>query len=95
MINSTNPLSAQPATPEVALNPSATYARPAAAAADRLSTDSAEFLKAKMADDPAVRPDMVARGRQLAADPNYPSAQVIGSVARQILQAPDLSEDQS
>jgi hypothetical protein len=38
---------------------------------------------------------MVEKGKALAADPNYPSAAVINSVASKILQSPDPSEDLS
>jgi hypothetical protein len=63
--------------------------------ADRISTDSAAYLRSALTRQPAVRPEEVERARALAADPNYPPAQVIKSVAQQILAAPDLSEDDS
>ncbi len=62
---------------------------------DQISTESAEFLRAELKRQPAVRPEVVARGRALAADPNYPSMATLGKVAEQILKSPDLSEDQS
>ena len=62
---------------------------------DQLSTAGAEFLKAKLASEPEIRPAMVEKGKALAADPNYPSAAVINSVASKILQSPDPSEDLS
>jgi hypothetical protein len=69
--------------------------RSAPTASDRLSTAGAELLRSKMASEPEIRPDVVARGRALAADPSYPSAQIIGDVARKIVQSPDPSEDLS
>ncbi|HEX3730953.1 MAG TPA: hypothetical protein VHV47_14170 [Opitutaceae bacterium] len=42
-----------------------------------------------------MRPEVVARGRLLAADPNYPPAGVINHIAGLVLNSPDLSEDQS
>ena len=60
---------------------------------DQLSTDKAAFLKAELQRQPEVRPDVVARGKALAADPNYPSMATIKNVAQQILSAPDLSEE--
>jgi hypothetical protein len=42
---------------------------------------------------PGVRPDVVARAKLLAADPNYPPVAVIRKLACQILAAPDLSEE--
>jgi hypothetical protein len=61
---------------------------------DRLSTAAAEQLQAALSSQPEVRPEVVARGRALAADPNYPSLSVIRSVAALIVNSPDLSEDQ-
>jgi hypothetical protein len=62
---------------------------------DQVSTDQAEFLKAELARQPEVRPDVVARGKALAADSSYPPVSVISKVASQILNSPDLSEDAS
>lgn len=67
-------------------------ARPEATRSDRISTEQAEFLRAALERQPAVRPEVVARGRELAADPSYPSMEVLRNVAGQILAAPDLSE---
>jgi hypothetical protein len=62
---------------------------------DQISTESAAFLKASLSSQPEVRPDVVARAKELAADPNYPSAAIMKNVAGQILGSPDLSEDES
>jgi len=62
---------------------------------DSLSTDKAEQLRTALQNDPEVRPDVVARGQALAADPSYPSASIIKSVAGMIVNSPDLSEDES
>jgi hypothetical protein len=62
---------------------------------DSLSTEKAEQLRTALASQPEVRPEVVARGRALAADPNYPPASVIRGIASQILASPDLSEDPS
>lgn len=62
---------------------------------DRISTESAAFLRAELERQPEVRPEVVARAKALADDPNYPSNEVIRDVASQILGAPDLSEDES
>jgi len=69
--------------------------RPLPTRPDRISTESAAFLRSELARQPAVRSEVVARARTLAADPNYPPPSVIKSVAQQILRAPDLSEDES
>ena len=62
---------------------------------DQISTESAEFLRAELKRQPAVRPEMVARGKALAADPNYPPMDTLRKVAEQILRSPDLTEDES
>ncbi len=63
--------------------------------ADKISTEQAAFLKTALERQPAVRPEVVARARALAADSNYPPAAVLRKVAEQILAAPDLTEDES
>jgi hypothetical protein len=59
------------------------------------SSESAATLRAELQRQPEIRPEVVARGRALAADPAYPPLSVLTSVARQILAAPDLSNDES
>jgi hypothetical protein len=72
-----------------------TTARPARQAPDQVSTDNAAALKTALAAQPEIRPEVVARARELAADPGYPSISIIRNVASQILAAPDLSESDS
>ncbi len=62
---------------------------------DSLSTDKAAQLRAALDNVPEVRPEVVARGKALAADPSYPSAAIMQSVAGQIVNSPDLTEDES
>jgi hypothetical protein len=62
---------------------------------DRLSLSQADGLRQALAAQPEVRPEMVEKGRALAADPSYPSAAIIQRIAQGIMAAPDLSEDQS
>jgi hypothetical protein len=62
---------------------------------DQLSTENANLLASSLARTPEIRPEVVARAKSLAADPAYPSRDVMKSVAQQILAAPDLSEDES
>ena len=69
--------------------------RPLAVRPDRISTDRARFLRAELSRQPEIRPEVVARGRELAADPGYPRVGIINQVARQILATPDLSNDES
>jgi len=69
--------------------------RPPALRPDQLSTEHAESLRAALARQPEIRPEVVARASLLAADPNYPPPAVIQRVAQHVLAAPDLSEDES
>ena len=70
-------------------------ARRAVAKTDEISTESAKFLQSALAAQPEIRPEVVARARLLAADPSYPSPEIMRRIGEQILGAPDLSEDQS
>lgn len=62
---------------------------------DCISTESAAFLRTQLDRQPAIRPEAIARGRELAADPAYPSLRIMRGIARQILASPDLSHDES
>jgi hypothetical protein len=95
MINSTSNQQGMPSTAAIGLPQTNHVSRRIVSAGDSLSTASAELLKAKLSSEPEVRPDVVARGRALAADPSYPSMQIIGEVARKIAQSPDPSEEQN
>lgn len=95
MINSTSSQQGTLPTSAIDLSLSNGAARSRSGPGDQLSTAGAELLKAKLASEPEIRPDVVARGRTLAANPDYPTAAIIGSVASKILQAPDPSEDLS
>lgn len=70
-------------------------ARPLTLRPDHLSTDGATFLRSALERHPEIRPDVVERGRELAADPSYPPPEVVRRIGEIILSAPDLSEDQS
>jgi hypothetical protein len=69
--------------------------RPAAPRADQLSTESAAFLRSELNRQPEIRPEAVERAKVLAADPNYPSKEVLKHVGAMILNSADLSEDES
>lgn len=94
MISSTSS-SDRAARPEPISAPGNTAARPLSPRPDRISTESAAFLRAALQRQPEIRPEVVARAQALAADPSYPPPEVIGKVAERILAAPDLSEDES
>lgn len=63
--------------------------------ADRFAAGHSSTLRAALAAQPEVRPEVVARGKLLAADPNYPSTDVLREVASQIVASPDLTTDES
>jgi hypothetical protein len=60
--------------------------------ADRFSPENTEALKSALGSQPEIRPEVVARARELAADPSYPSAAILRQVGEAILRSPDLSE---
>jgi hypothetical protein len=96
MIHSTSSSDRTGGTDAISLNRNQLPAkRPAAQDQDSVSTTNATILADALNSQPEVRPDVVARGRLLAADPNYPPAAVIKQVAGMIVNSPDLSEDQS
>ena len=51
---------------------------------DSLSLDNSKMVEQALKSTPEIRPEVVARGKQLAADPNYPSQDVINKVAQLI-----------
>jgi hypothetical protein len=57
--------------------------------ADRFSPENSKALQAALTEQPAIRPEVVARGRELAADPSYPSASILRKVSEVILHSPD------
>lgn len=80
------------ARPDLVSNVGPAAPRPVTVRPDRISTDSATFLRGALERQPAIRPEVIERARALLADPGYPSIEVIKSVATQIVAAPDLSE---
>jgi hypothetical protein len=75
--------------------PADTINRGPAPRTDRLSIGPAAFLRSELSRQPEVRPEVVARGLTLAADPAYPSPGIVREVAQQILRADDPSEQES
>jgi hypothetical protein len=58
-------------------------------ATDRFSPEHTAALKSALQQQPAVRPEAVARARALAADPAWPTPEILRSVATTILASPD------
>lgn len=94
MISSTSSTD-RAARPELVPSTTPNAERPPTPRADQISTDGAAFLRSELERQPEIRPEVVERARALAADPNYPPMDVLRNVAEQILNSPDLSEDQS
>ncbi len=70
----------------------APVARPAT---DNFSATNTAALKSALAAQPEIRPEVVARGRILAADPSYPSNTILQAVGAKLLSSPDLTDDQA
>lgn len=73
----------------------ASGARVARTPADQLHIDQAAALRTSLQRLPEVRPEVVAHGRFLASDAGYPSDRIIRQVSAALINAPDLTEDQS
>lgn len=80
------------ARPELVSPAGESMARAKATNRDHLSTEQAAFLRAELARQPELRPEVMTRAQDLAANPDYPGPGVVRSVAQQVLAAPDLSE---
>jgi hypothetical protein len=59
---------------------------------DRFSPENTAALKSALQAQPEVRAEVVARARVLAADPTYPSPEILRQVGEAILRSPDLTE---
>lgn len=93
MISST-PSSNRPLRPDSTPPLAPKSAGPAAGpGADQLSLEKIELLREALAAQPEIRPEVVARGRELAADPAWPGQGILRQVSEIILRAPDLTED--
>jgi hypothetical protein len=78
----TTPLSNLTVETKPAQNTTTTSPEPAqAAGTDSVSLHRVSSLLTELQSDPKVRPEVVARGRMLAADSNYPPQQVINALA--------------
>lgn len=63
--------------------------------ADQIHIDKAAVLRSSLQQVPEIRPEVVERARALAADPAYPSADIIRKISADIVNSPDLSEEPS
>ena len=60
-------------------------------AGDSLSSANTSGLREALAQTSEIRPEVVARGKALAIDPNYPPRQLIESLARLMIDSRDPS----
>ena len=58
---------------------------------ESLSSDNTDSLRSALAATPEVRPEVVEKGKQLAASPTYPALAIIESLAALITKSEDLS----
>jgi hypothetical protein len=93
MIHSTSPSDRTARTDAVSLVPQKPVVR--GPGADRFSAEQSATLREALAAQPEIRPEVVARGKELAADPSYPSNEILRQVGQTLLASPDLTEDQS
>ena len=91
MIQST-PSSSDPRLTAIDTTATSQSSKALAVGRERLSTDQSQALRAALARTPEVRSEVVARGRALAADPAYPSPEIIGRLSALIVRSDDLTE---
>lgn len=63
--------------------------------ADQFSPAQSAALRAALAAQPEIRPDVVERAKALAADPAYPSRDILQKIAGIMIASPDPSADES
>ncbi len=56
---------------------------------DQLSVGTSSKIRHALDQIPEIRPEVVERGRQLAADPGYPPREVVEKIARMITPFPE------
>jgi hypothetical protein len=59
---------------------------------DRLTSANTDALREALNNTPEIRSDVVKRGRELAADSNYPPRVIIAQLAKLMLESNDPSE---
>jgi hypothetical protein len=60
---------------------------------DSLSSANTNGLREALAQTTEIRPEVVARGKTLAVDPNYPPRQLIESLAKLMVESRDLTSN--
>jgi uncharacterized membrane protein len=59
---------------------------------ERLSSANTQALREALNNSPEIRPEVVARGKALAVDPNYPPREIIEGLAKLMIESRDASE---
>jgi hypothetical protein len=94
MIQSTSPSDGTVGPNSIPLGVPNAFPKYSAPQRDSLSLDQDAQLRSVLAGQPEVRPEMVAKGMALAADPTYPPPSMIRGLADMVLNSPDLSESE-
>jgi hypothetical protein len=95
MIHSASSSSSAARNGAIATDASASPFRTPRSRPDQVNTDQAAALRASLQQVAEVRPEVVERARALAADPGYPSDDIIRRISAAIVNSPDLSEESS
>ena len=78
-------LTSRPIEPQA---PSSPASEPSAPAADPVGVRRVATLLSMLENKPEIRPEVLARGRILAADPTYPPPDIINKLANMIVGSP-------
>jgi len=96
MIHSTSNLHGYNRTPAAALSLAKQPSTPKAEAdsGERLSSANTQALREALNNSPEIRPEVVARGKALAVDPNYPPREIIEDLAKLMIESRDSSDSE-
>ncbi|HEY9155899.1 MAG TPA: hypothetical protein VIM69_12255 [Opitutaceae bacterium] len=93
--NRTNAISENVAQKNAAASNSSSNSDQSSAVSDKLSSSNTDALRTALNNTPEVRPDVVARGKALAADASYPPLEIINRLTEMIISSQDPSEKAS
>jgi hypothetical protein len=94
MIHSTSNLHGYNRTDAAALSIAKQASTPKAEAdsGERLSSSSSQALREALNNTPEIRPEVVARGKALAVDANYPPREIIEGLAKLMTETRDAAD---
>ena len=61
---------------------------------ERLSSANTQALREALNNSPEIRSDVVAKGKALAVDPNYPPREIIEGLAKLMVETRDAAESE-